>query len=494
MPPHVAFFWGTMFFFFGVALKSFFSGTITLLVSAGIFIFLFLISLIRANRRIKIFSYFAEYEDVLKERQKQTILQFYGIVEWFVLSLFVIVGGFYYHFYDSLTRPIALPYGEEVVVRGKVIDAETRMAVQMFTIRASEPFKGKIRVVIDSAPVIKYGDEVELKGILERPEEPYVNYLKKGNIFSEMAFPEANRVNTKLWTTLGALYAVRDTMQSTFSRMFPAREAALMSGLTLGDTSQFTKEFREAMQRTGTTHIVALSGYNVMLIVSATLSILGSFLRRKTARRVAFIVILFFVLMTGVAASVVRAAIMAFLFIYLTVSGRLRNPRNVIAATALVMVLWNPRILVFDVGFQLSFLAFLGIVYIAPHIRAPQAIAYTLSAQFMTLPLLVGYFDRFYASSLIPNVLIVALVPFTTALGFLGAGIAFLIPQLSFFMGFLIYPFLFLETLIIEFFSRIAFFQISFNVGIFFSLVYYALIFKLFFLKSKQIEESSNKN
>ena len=481
MPPHVAFFWGTVLFLLGILLKSFFSGTVVILASAGIFVFLLVLHFF------------------LRPNKENNIPTFSRMSECCFLAFLVIVGGFYYHFYDSLTRPEAITYGGEMTIQGRVIQAESRLSVQMLTVAATEPFQGKVRVVMGPAPVFRYGDEVELKGILERPEEPYVNYLKKDNIFSEMSFPEAKSVNSKLWTTRGALYAVSDAAQNAFSRIFPAREAALMSGLTLGDTSQFTKEFREAMQKTGTTHIVALSGYNVMVIVAATFALLGYFMRRRTARWVAFLIILLFVLLTGADASVIRAAIMAFLVMYLTAEGRLRSPRNIVAATALAMVLWNPRVLAFDVGFQLSFLAFLGLVYVSPKILArlkhreqkkagffKEAFAYTVSAQLMTLPLLVGYFDRFFVSSIIPNILVVALVPLTMALGFLSAGLSFIFPLSSYLVGWLAYPFLRLETLIIESFSRIAFFQISFNVGILFAALYYALLFKIFILSSRE--------
>ncbi len=494
MPPHVAFFWGTVFFLLGVLLKSFFSGTVVILAAAGIFLFLLVRYFFPRASNNTTFQHSAECWNVV------------------FLTVLIVLGGFYYHFYDSLSCPKAIPYGIETTIQGKVVQAESRLSVQMITMKATEPFAGKVRATISPNPVVRYGDDVALSGKLERPEAgSYERYLKKDNIFAIMSFPDAKVVNTGKWTFRGSLYSVSDRVQGVFSRIFPAREAALMSGLTLGDTSQFTKEFKEAMQRTGTTHIVALSGYNVMVIVSAALALFSYFLRRRAARWCAFFLIMFFVLLTGAAASVVRAAIMAFLVMYLTAEGRMRASGNIVAATALAMVLWNPRVLAFDVGFQLSFLAFLGIVYIAPRIQeklkrrdlpiipahagkagepcagsVKQAFAYTVSAQLMTLPFLVLYFDRVFVSSVIPNVLVVALVPLTMALGFLTAGVALLAPQISFLIAYLSFPFLRLETLIIEFFSRIAFFPISVNMGIIGAILYYALLLKLFFLPNNK--------
>ena len=243
-----------------------------------------------------------------------------------------------------------------------------------------------------------------------------------------------------------------------------------------------------------------------MVIVSAVLSLLSYCMSRRKARWVALLIIAVFVLLTGAAASVVRAGIMAFLLMYLTAGGRMpartgrRNTKNIAAATALAMVLINPRVLAFDVGFQLSFLAFLGIAYVAPSIEGKlkkrderkvgifrRALAYTLSAQLMTLPLLVGYFDRVFLSSVVPNVLVVALVPWTMALGFLSALLSFFFPLSSYFAGWLAYPLLRLMTFIIESFSRAAFLPISAKIGIIGTAGYYIALWRFFANNKKDV-------
>ena len=130
----------------------------------------------------------------------------------------------------------------------------------------------------------------------------------------------------------------------------PAEEAAFLSGLTLGERSDFSPEFKEALQTSGTTHLVALSGYNVSIVIVATMALLTSFLKRRIAFIVAFIFLVAFVLMTGAEASVVRAAIMGALVVIATESGRIFNPRNAITLAGLLMVLINPKVLVFDAG------------------------------------------------------------------------------------------------------------------------------------------------
>ena len=123
------------------------------------------------------------------------------------------------------------------------------------------------------------------------------------------------------------------------------------------------------MAKSGTTHLVALSGQNITIIVIAISSFFGFFARRKSVFWLTLLIIIFFVLMTGAEASVVRAAVMGGIILLAKQIGRVHSIRNAIAAAAFIMILYNPKIFRFDVGFQLSFMALLGIVYLSPAIR-----------------------------------------------------------------------------------------------------------------------------
>ncbi|MDP3724927.1 MAG: ComEC/Rec2 family competence protein, partial [Nanoarchaeota archaeon] len=143
------------------------------------------------------------------------------------------------------------------------------------------------------------------------------------------------------------------------------------------------------------------------------------------------LVVIAFVLMTGAEASVVRAAIMGCVAAIAPFVGRIYAPRNSIILAALVMALWNPNILLRDLGFQLSFLALLGIIYLAPALTRffrvkekgflnwKENLITTLSAQLMVTPLLIAVFGSVSATSLLSNLLILELIPFTMFLGFI---------------------------------------------------------------------------
>lgn len=471
MPPHTAFFWGTVFFLSGVLLRSFFPGSIVILAWSGIFVLLAVV-----------FGY--------KKIQFRFLL----------LSVLLVFGGLYYSIYDTASRPEGIPFGAEREVLGRMVSVHHKLTYQNVVLRVSEPFKGKVSVMIPLYPKISYGDEVRLKGKISEPEtREFGRVLLRDNIFATMAFPKILDLKEGGFSVMGMLYGISEYADAAFSRVLPPKEAALMSGIVLGNTDGFTKEFKEDMRRSGTTHIVALSGYNVTVIAASLLALLGAFMKRRRALLVALFSILGFVLMTGASASVVRAAIMASLLVYLTIAGRLRDPKQIVAFTALLMTLWNPRVLAFDVGFQLSFLALLGILYIVPLLKslfelreknvsfAVETALATLSAQIATTPFILWYFSAVYGSSVFANVIVLFLLPPAMALGFCIFLFSFLFPPLAYVSGLFAGLLLSVEGGVICLFSEYAFLGVSVKAGVAFVLAYYAVLGVLFAYGKKRL-------
>lgn len=223
------------------------------------------------------------------------------------------------------------------------------------------------------------------------------------------------------------------------------------------------------MKLSGTTHLVALSGYNITVIVWALMAVLMTFLRRKWSFAVTVIIIIGFVLMTGAEASVVRAAVMGILVLLSREVGRIYDLRNAVVLAGLVMVFANPKVLVFDVGFQLSFLALLGIVYLRPGIarilrmkEEPGFLSWrdnlltTASAQLAVMPLLISSFGSFSPTSLLSNVLVLETVPIAMGLGFVAAGAYFLSYYVALILGWLLWVILKFEILVIEIFAKLS--------------------------------------
>ena len=200
------------------------------------------------------------------------------------------------------------------------------------------------------------------------------------------------------------------------------------------------------------------------------------------------IFISFYILMIGAPASAVRAGIMAIAFLTAQYFGRISTGSRVIVLSATIMLIFNPLLLVFDIGFQLSFLAIMGIIYLQPVLlnlfkKIPNVFQLrynfsgTLAAQIFTLPILIYNFGQISTISLLSNVLILPLLPAITILGFIFSiiGIAWeLLGQ------FLSWPAWFMLTYlikIIDWFSKISWANLIFqNVSPYFLLICYFIL------------------
>ncbi|KKU90937.1 MAG: internalization-related competence protein ComEC/Rec2 protein [Candidatus Jorgensenbacteria bacterium GW2011_GWA1_48_11] len=371
---------------------------------------------------------------------------------------------------------------------------------QEFYLRLEEPLGGRVLIRTAPYPRFNYGDELSLAGEIQRPEGGYADYLAKERVGGIAAFADIRFVSSGRGSAFKAwLFGIKNSITDSFQRVLPGPEAAFLSGLTLGGTSGFSDDFKQAMSLSGTTHLVALSGYNITIIVWAVMGVLLLFFRRRASFAIVSLVILCFVLMTGAESSVVRAAIMAFLVLLAREAGRVYDLRNAIIFTGLAMVLVNPKVLVFDIGFELSFLAMLGIVYLRPVLQKllrfkenagflswKDNLLTTASAQLMVAPLLIANFNNFSLTSLAANVLVLEIIPLTMAFGFLIALASIIASPLALVLGWLVWPFLKFEMFVIRVFAELSV-PLLFEFGLLMGLAYYLAILFLIVYVNKRL-------
>lgn len=311
----------------------------------------------------------------------------------------------------------------------------------------------RIMITTGSFPRFDYGEIISAKGVLQKPhnlgEFDYVTYLKKENIRATMFYPEIlgpkEYYDTSKYHNMGffektkvglyrKIFFLKDRFENAVSRSVSEPNASFVNGILLGSRQNVPDDLKAAFNKTGTTHILAISGYNIMIISWAVLAGLTVFFRRRVAFWVSVAVICFFVVLTGASASVVRAAIMGLLLLFAHGYGRLYDPKNSIILAGAAMAYLNPLVLSFDIGFQLSFAAVLGLMYLYPRIdnrlhKVPklgilkETFLMTLSAQIAVAPLLIYYFRGLSFISLPANVLVVPFLPASMFLGFV-AGLA----------------------------------------------------------------------
>lgn len=321
-----------------------------------------------------------------------------------------------------------------------------------------ETLSEKILAVADPYPEVRYGQEIALRGKIKTPTHfsdfDYVAYLARDQIFTLVYRPEIAPASLHLSLTergrlkfLGVIYGLKGRFEKSLAQAVTEPQASFLSGILLGSRQNLPPEIKDNFARVGLSHLLAISGYNITLVSLAVFSLLIFFWTRVTAFWLSLLAIAIFTVLTGASASVVRAALMGGLVLLAQQSGRLYHPRNALTLAAALMVVINPLILRYDIGFQLSFMATLGLLFgeplLQPYTRKfsnffkfRETLTATATAQLLVLPLIAFYFkDGFSLISLPANLLLLPLIPWTMLFGFL-AGLAGMIwPSLGMIIG-----------------------------------------------------------
>jgi competence protein ComEC len=356
-------------------------------------------------------------------------------------------------------------YGKSALVSGTIIEEpdirEDKIYLTLGKIKVDgQAVYDKILVSVYPSHNFSYGDGLEVSGKIQEPavfeDFNYKNYLSRYGIDAVMYYPNFDVVSQNQGNKLKAkLLEVKHKFTANLTKVLPEPQNALLAGILVGEKRTIPASLSDKFNATGTSHIVAISGYNITIIVWALELILRRFGKRVSSS-VSLIMILGFVILTGATASAIRAAIIGCLALIALNIGRLQNLANAMALTAAIMILINPKILPYDVGFQLSFLALCGLVYLSPHIAwnskyipiwVSKGLTATLAAQIFTLPLLLFNFDRLSLVAPITNVLVLEMVPPTMGLGFAVGALGFVWPALA---ALLAWPLWILLSYIIE--------------------------------------------
>ncbi|OGZ18508.1 MAG: hypothetical protein A2Z68_02670 [Candidatus Nealsonbacteria bacterium RBG_13_38_11] len=382
------------------------------------------------------------------------------------------------------------PNVKEKSIKFKVKSEELEINGESFNI------SGYVLVTAWRYPEYQYGDKLVIVGRLESPPVfesfNYQDYLKKDRIYSVMSFPKIELIGSGLGSpVMKPLFSFKNRFKEISRKLIPLPQEGLLEALAFGDENNISQEWKDKLNFTGTRHIAAVSGMNTTIISVVILSFLLSFgLWRKHAFYLSIILLLLYILMIGAPASAVRAGIMAGLFLFCQYLGRMNVSSRAIVFAAVIMLLFNPLILKLDVGFQLSFLAILGMVYLQPvfseilrkvsnfrFLPLKTTLEATLSAQVFTLPILIYNFGYMPLVSPVANILIVPFLALITILIFVFGLAGMIFWPLAVLLSFPVWLSLAYLTKIIELFSRFPFASLSFeNVHWMFLLVSYAVL------------------
>ncbi|MCX6720765.1 MAG: ComEC/Rec2 family competence protein [Candidatus Staskawiczbacteria bacterium] len=346
--------------------------------------------------------------------------------------------------------------GQQVVITG-IVDNEpdVRDTFQKLKVKTDDQPAGEagstVLVTINRYPEYKYLDKIKLSGKLETPSVTdtfnYKNYLMKDGIYSVMNSPKVSALNgprlageitvtQKIYSwVLFCKQKIRESIQGNF---LPP-QSSILEGTILGDNGAMTNDLKSKLNITGLRHVIAVSGTHVVILSAIIMSLLLAMgLWRGQAFYIAIIFICIYIVLTGLPPSGVRAGIMGGLYLFSQHLGRQSMGPRIITIAGAVMLVINPLLLVYDVGFQLSFLAVLGLMYLEPLIKrfinyftlqseessAKELISIvsaTFAAQIFTLPIMVYNFGNVSLVSPITNLLILPIVYGLMVFGFLAS-------------------------------------------------------------------------
>ncbi len=365
--------------------------------------------------------------------------------------------------------------------------------------------QSKILLTVNLYPKYEYGQKLKFTAKITEPKEytdfSYKNYLSRFGIDAVVYLPKIEVVDGQFGNSIKlGILRLKQKFVKALGNVLPEPQNAFLGGLLLGAKRQIPKELSDQFSKTGTSHIVAISGYNITIIAGGIEWLLAWFgVRKRISFGIAIIAIVGFVVMTGASASAVRAGIMGILLLLSLNVGRVSVAANALAFTAVVMLLINPQILAFDVGFQLSFAALIGIIYLVPLIEpyflwlpnflsARQYFLATLAAQIFTLPILVYNFGQLSLVSLLPNILVLPTVPAAMLFGFITGLMAMIWAKLAYWAAGITWLILTYILKVIGFFAHLSFASVSIHVNFWWVVCYYLLLSLIFVKLSRQKE------
>ena len=331
--------------------------------------------------------------------------------------------------------------GQEVVLTGIVSnEPDVREKIQKLKVRVDK-FESTVLVTTNKYPEYKYLDKVEISGKLETPEVfddfNYKNYLLKDHIYSVMDFPKIEKLDRRRASIFSYIYSgilwLKQKIRQSIEYNFSPPQSSILTGTVLGDNGAMTNDLKNKLNITGLRHIIAVSGTHVVILSSIVMSLLLAMgFDRGKAFYIAIIFIFLYIVLTGLPSSGVRAGIMGGLYLLAQKLGRQSMGSRVIVMACAIMLIINPLLLLYDVGFQLSFLAVMGLIYLEPFIKSlikkvtkdkikdlVGIVSTTFAAQIFTLPIMVYNFGNISFVSPITNLLILPIVYWLMIFGFL---------------------------------------------------------------------------
>ena len=366
---------------------------------------------------------------------------------------------------------------KNAIVTGKITSFPERDSDQTIAIVTAQSIllsgeelrdvEGKLELRLPAGFHLSYGDLLTMEGTLSKvsnaDSKPYASYRARKGIYTRMAYPQINTIAQDTGNPIMAIiYDLRQRSLELIYDQMPYPESTLLSGILLGIDWIIPEYLTEAYRACGVIHIIAISGFNIALVSNVIARLTRRIFSPVKAGIAAIIAITIYTLMVGAEPAVVRAAIMGSMAIPASFLGRRSIPIHSLTITGVFMLLGNPFLL-WDIGFQLSFLACLGLITMVDpllewaekfftKVGKEKAFQWwqpilsltisTLCAQFAVLPVIFNMSPTISLSSLLANLVLLPVQPLLMGLGALSVLLGLVIPSLGQIFAYATWPFL----------------------------------------------------
>lgn len=350
-----------------------------------------------------------------------------------------------------------------------------QVVVQGIVCEHSDCPREKILWQAPLATDVRIGSRLTFSCLLERPENfdpafDYRMFLAKSDIAyvckkatSFQILPEDRYARM-----MHFFFLPKRAFEEAVEKSLPQPEAGLALGLVVGGDNRLPEHLKQAFITAGLSHIVAISGYNIAIIAQGFLLFgIGIGFWRRQALWFAVIGIIFFIILVGAPASAVRAGVMGVCAFSGFFFGRLSRGMNMLFLAGGVMLAFQPLLLRYDIGFQLSFLATLAIILFAPYMKYVLPHAFfgktfveiallTFVVELFVVPIIAYQFHIFSPFALIMNVLLLPFIPYIMTLTFVSVLGFFLLPGLHVIPASMTYVLLRIITFAVEHLNRVS--------------------------------------
>ncbi len=336
-------------------------------------------------------------------------------------------------------KGLVLEEGEKLSTTG-VIDRERdeRESYALLVVRLEEYEHTRLRIKVPLVPTFSYGERVEVEGRVHVPEKfmtetgrefDYHAYLMKEGIQYELQYAEVVSLRENVGNSLVRfLLRIKEVWLGGLEKSMTEPHVSLVGGLVVGAKQSLGSELLTSFRNAGLIHIVVLSGYNLTLVAMWIYALTNRF-SKKVRLALGTLGIIFFAILVGGGATVVRASTMAILGLFVTYVGYTYHLFRALTLAAVTMVFFSPFILVYDASFQLSCIATAGLIGISPYLLPyltyvpvsfgfRDIVAATLATQLAVFPLILYLTGSLSLVAPLVNMIVLPIIPFTMGVGF----------------------------------------------------------------------------